>query len=253
MQNIDVSVIVALNDEEGSVAALCSRVACVFQSLGMSYELILVDDGSNDGTYTKMVDLHRGDINVNIVRLNRNVGQTLSFMAGLRYARGRVIITMDGDLQHSPEDIPRLLERLRAGYAVVCGRKERRADNFFIKVIPSWVGKKIVAVFFGSHIYDINSTFRACPRELLDKFAVAGEAVRFLPLLIHEKDSVCEIEIDCHKRNAGTTHFHFWGRLARIVKDVKLLWGIKTATLKNAGVGLDDIVGSRMFHDHSFA
>ncbi len=248
MPHKDVSVIIALNNEEGSVELLCSRIRAVFLSVDMTYELILVDDGSDDMTYVKMCDIYSKDMNVSIVKLNKKIGQALSFLVGLQYARGVVIITMDGDLQHSPEDIPRFLEKLALGYDVVCGRKQWREDNVLVKTIPSLIAKKIVVTFFGSHIQDINSTFRACRREALSRSAGYGEAIRFLPLLIVDRNALGEIMIDCKKRRTGTTHFSCWPRCVRIIKDVGILWRIRTATLKYVEPGFVDIVESIRSH-----
>ena len=157
----DVSVIIALNNEENNIVNLYSRIREVLGLVGGAYELILVDDGSRDETYSKILAIHHSDVNVNVIRLGKKVGQILALLAGIHYSSGSTVVTMDGDLQHLPEDIPKFLENISQGYVIVNGCKKTREDNILIRIIPAYLVKKIVSFLFGTCIQDINSSFRA--------------------------------------------------------------------------------------------
>ena len=244
----DVSVIIALNNEENNIVNLYSRIREVLGLVGGAYELILVDDGSRDETYSKILAIHHSDVNVNVIRLGKKVGQILALLAGIHYSSGSTVVTMDGDLQHLPEDIPKFLENISQGYVIVNGCKKTREDNILIRIIPAYLVKKIVSFLFGTCIQDINSSFRAYRREVLSGQIICGENIRFAPLLIRNKALVCEIMINCKKRKMGYSHFGFLSRMKRFCTDISILWGIKTGNSKASSPVLNDLIKSKKFH-----
>src|SRR5258708_5033620 len=141
----ELSIVVPLYNEEANVEELYARLTQVLRDLGKKYELIFVDDGSRDGTFRLLAPVQAEDNRVHVIRLRRNFGQTGALAAGFDFADGDVIVAMDGDLQHSPEDIPRLLDKIAEGYDVVSGWREKRVDNFWLRRLPSMIANRLMA------------------------------------------------------------------------------------------------------------
>lgn len=223
-RNINISVIVPFNNEESNVEILYSRLKDTLLPINISYELIFIDDGSKDKTFDKLCEIYNKDNTVNIIRLNRNFGQAIALLAGFKFACGDIVITLDGDLQHDPRDIPRLLETMNQGYDIVNGWKREWTENFLTKKLPSLVAKRLIRLIFGINLQDISSTFKAYRRESIKDINLYGELHRFIPLLIRRnKVSICEIEIKCHKRQYGKTHYGL-NRVIRVIIDIFILW-----------------------------
>jgi len=223
MKKINISVIVPFNNEERNIELLYSRLKRVLLSININYELIFIDDGSRDGTFNKLCGIFNGDETVNIIKLNKNFGQATALLAGFKFASGDIIITLDGDLQHDPCDIPRLLEAMNRGYDIVNGWKKECAENLLTKKLPSIIAKRLIRSIFGINLYDISSTFKAYRREVVKDINLYGELHRFIPLLIKKKDvSICEIEIKCRKRRYGKTHYGF-NRIIKVIADMSIL------------------------------
>jgi glycosyltransferase involved in cell wall biosynthesis len=144
-----ISVVVPLYNEEASVVELHERLTKVLTGLGRSYEILFVDDGSKDATFRLARECQAKDPKLTIIRLRRSFGQTAGLSAGFDHARGEVIIAMDGDLQHFPEDIPLLLAKIDEGYEVASGWRKKRVDSFFIRRIPSMIANKLMAWLSG--------------------------------------------------------------------------------------------------------
>src|SRR5258708_25036665 len=142
--NPELSIVVRRYNEEESIEELYGRLPPVLGDLGKRYELIFVDDGSRDRTFKLLAQLQTKDDKVHVIRLRRNFGQTGALAAGFDFAEGDVIVAMDGDLQHSPEDIPRLLDKIAEGYDVVSGWREKRVDNFWLRGLPSLVANRLM-------------------------------------------------------------------------------------------------------------
>lgn len=223
----DISVVIALHNEEGNVKILYERLRCALGSLCRRYELIFVDDNSSDKTHDRLCELFQKDDRVHVIRLKENFGQIIGLVVGINFSRAGTVITMDGDLQHDPGDIGKLLEKINQGYSLVNGRKIKRADNFFIRTIPSFFVKRAVSFFFGLGYCDINSSFRAYRREILRNINQDGEIIRFFPLFAKRRGiNFCEVDIQCAKRRFGRTHFGVGGRLRGLVNDALLLVAI---------------------------
>ena len=195
-------------DEAPTVGELSARVAAVLDLLGRSFEVVFVDDGSRDGTAGAVRAAHEIDQRVRLVRLRRNFGKAAALTAGIDAARGAVIVTMDGDLQDDPDEIPRLLAALEdGGLDLVSGWKRRRRDPVS-KRWPSrlfnWVTRRMARV----DLHDFNCGFKAYRREVLDEIAIYGELHRFIPVLASRRGfAVGEIEVTHHPRRHGVSKY----------------------------------------------
>ena len=148
------SIVIPLFNEEKSVKELHSRLMDALNGLGRSYEIIYIDDGSKDATYKTICDLAKNDPCVVVIQLAKNYGQTACLAAGFDNAGGDIIISMDGDLQHDPSDLPLFMEKINEGFDIVSGWRERRIDNFFARRLPSLLANKLLALVSGVDIHD---------------------------------------------------------------------------------------------------
>lgn len=182
--NIDCSVVVPFYNEAEAVDELYSRLTRTMGGTGLYYELIFIDDGSTDSTLEQLKTIAAGDSKVVVVELRRNFGQTPALAAGFDAARGQIIISMDGDLQHAPEEIPNFLEKINAGYDVVSGWRKRRVDNLIMRKIPSRTANWLASKVSGVDIHDFGTTFKAYRREVIEELNLYGEMHRFIPALL---------------------------------------------------------------------
>ena len=182
--NIQCSVVVPLYNEAKVVDELYTRLTKVMTEAGLRYELVFVEDGSGDNTLELLRAIAEKDSNVVIVELRRNFGQTPALAAGFDNAAGDIIISMDGDLQHLPEEIPMFLEKLKEGYDVVSGWREKRVDNLIMRKIPSRVANWIASKVSGVDIHDFGTTFKAYRRHVIEGLNLHGEMHRFIPALL---------------------------------------------------------------------
>src|SRR5579871_6683620 len=178
------------------------------ETTGDSFELVLVDDGSRDNTFSLLREIAAVDSRVTVIKLRRNFGQTSALAAGFDHARGHYIIAMDGDLQHDPADIPMFLERLAEGYDIVSGWRRRRIDNLWLRRIPSRCANWLMAKLSGVSIHDFGTTFKAYRREILERVPLYGELHRFIPALASwQGASICEVPIRNINRERGASHY----------------------------------------------
>ena len=202
------SIVVPFHNEEENVTALYARLKQVMEQVGDNFELVLVDDGSNDRTYKLLEEIAAVDSRVLVVKLRRNFGQTSALAAGFDHASGEFILAMDGDLQHDPNDIPAFIEKLEEGYEVVSGWRRERIDNFFLRRIPSSCANWLMARLSGVDIHDFGTTFKAYRREVIQNIPLYGEMHRFIPALASWYGaSICEIPIRNVNRERGRSHY----------------------------------------------
>jgi len=207
-KTIECSVVVPLYNESTVVRELHQRLTRTMQSTGLSYELVLVDDGSTDTTLEQLKKIAEGDGHVVIVELRRNFGQTGALAAGFDTAIGEIIISMDGDLQHQPEEIPRFLENIQAGYDVVSGWREQRVDNFIMRRLPSKIANWIASRISGVDIHDFGTTFKAYKREIIQQVHLHGQMHRFIPALVARQGArIIEIPIKNINRPHGKSNY----------------------------------------------
>ena len=219
---LDISIVVPVMNEEKSVAILFERVSEQIAQLHKSYEIIFVDDGSTDSTFSELQKLYaqHQDI-VRVVRFRRNFGKTPALVAGFSRARGDIIFTMDGDLQDDPQEMSRYLEKLEEGYDLVTGWKFPRLDPLS-KTFPSRVFNWMVGTMTGVRLHDINNGFKAYRREIIEDPHVKlyGDFHRFVPVMAHWRGyRIAEIKVKHHPRQYGVSKFGA-GRFARGLIDL---------------------------------
>ena len=214
------SIVVPFHNEEENVTALYDRLKAVMEQIGDSFELVLVDDGSSDRTYKLLEEIAAVDSRVLVVKLRRNFGQTPALAAGFDHAQGEIILAMDGDLQHDPDEIPAFLEKLEEGYDVVSGWRKERIDNFVMRRIPSRIANWLMAKLSGVDIHDFGTTYKAYRREVIQAVPLYGEMHRFIPALASWYGaSICEIPIKNVNRERGKSHYGI-GRTFRVFFDL---------------------------------
>ena len=217
---VDVSVIVPVKDEAATVAELAARIAAVLDRLGRSFEIVFVDDGSRDDTSARARAAHAADRRVKLVRLRRNFGKAAALCAGFDHSSGEIVVTMDGDLQDVPEEIPRFLAELEGkGIDLVSGWKRNRRDPAS-KRWPSrlfnWVTRRLARV----DLHDFNCGFKAYRREVLAEVAVYGELHRYIPVLASRRGfAVGEIEVQHEPRLHGRSKYG-WDRFYKGLLDL---------------------------------
>jgi len=219
-QRLDLSIIVPFFNEEDNVEGLYARLKKVLGTLGLSYEIIFVDDGSRDRTPEILARLYDEDPGLHVIRLRRNSGQTAALQAGFDFARGEIVVSMDGDLQHAPEEIPLFLAKLDEGYDIVSGWRKRRVDNLFLRKIPSraanWIMKKLSNV----DIHDFGTTFKAYRKEVIKGVQLYGQLHRFIPALISRSGfRITEIPISNIVRQKGKSKYGL-SRVRRVFFDL---------------------------------
>jgi glycosyltransferase involved in cell wall biosynthesis len=217
---LDVSVLVPVKDEAETVAELAARVAAVLEGLGKSFEILFIDDGSHDGTPDRVCQARERDPRVKLIRLRRNFGKAAALSAGFDYSRGRLLITMDGDLQDDPDEIPRLLSALEEGdFDLVSGWKKQRRDPAG-KRLPSllfnWATRKLAGV----PLHDFNSGFKVYRREVLEQIAIYGELHRYIPVLASRRGfTIGEVAVNHLPRRHGVSKYG-WDRLYKGLLDL---------------------------------
>ncbi len=210
--SLDVSVLVPVLNEEASVATLAERVLANLDAMGARSEVLFIDDGSTDGTSEEVRRQHERDPRIRLIRLRRNFGKAAALSAGVDHARGRILVTMDGDLQDDPDEIPNLLQALEDGpLDLVSGWKRTRRDPLRRRVaskIFNWVTRTLSNV----ELHDFNSGFKAYRREVLEQVAVYGELHRYIPVLASRRGFVIgEIPVAHHPRRVGRSRYG-WDR-----------------------------------------
>ena len=161
------SIVVPVYNEEDNVKPLYEKIRTVCNEVGKSFEVLFVDDGSNDKTFEVLSDLREEEPNLAVIRFQKNAGQTSAMAAGFQYAQGEIIISMDGDLQNDPADIPKLIEKLDDGYDLVCGWRRERHDKFWSRRVPSVIANRIIAIVTGVAIHDNGCSLKAYRSEMI--------------------------------------------------------------------------------------
>jgi glycosyltransferase involved in cell wall biosynthesis len=214
------SIVVPFHNEEDNVTVLYDRLKQVMEHVGDPFELVLVDDGSNDRTCRLLEEIAAVDSRVLVVKLRRNFGQTSALAAGFDHAEGEFILAMDGDLQHDPGEIPAFLEKLEEGYDVVSGWRKERIDNFVMRRIPSRCANWLMAKLSGVDIHDFGTTYKAYRREVIHNIPLYGEMHRFIPALASWYGAtICEVPITNVNRLRGKSHYGI-GRTFRVFFDL---------------------------------
>ncbi len=213
------SVIIPAYNEEDAVVPLYREIKVVMDRLGQPYEVIFVDDGSTDRTFERLSALSP----IKIIRFRKNFGQTAALDAGFKHAQGKIFITLDGDGQNDPADIPRLLEKLDEGYDVVSGWRKNRKDTFSKKFVSR--GANVMRKFFvADHIRDSGCTLKVYRRECFDELDLFGEIHRFIPAMLAWKGfKIAELDVNHRQRTTGQTKYN-WKRMVKGFVDMISVW-----------------------------
>jgi len=215
----DISVVVPLYDEVDNVADLHRELTLALEAMGRSYEILLVDDGSRDGTLQRLLEIEARDRRVRVLCLRRNFGQTAAFSAGFDHARGAIVVTSDGDLQNDPADIPALVARLEQGYDMVCGWRRERRDPIGRR-LPSWFANKVISWSTGVHLHDYGCSLKAIRYEVVKGLKLYGEMHRFIPAVASWQGvALAEMPVNHRARTRGRSKYGF-GRILRVLLDL---------------------------------
>ena len=202
-----ISVVIPVHDEERSVALLYDELRSALEPVGHEWEAIFVDDGSADGTFAALTRLHNQTDNVRVVRLRRNFGKAAALVAGFDQARGETVVTIDGDLQDDPAEIPRLLAKLDEGFDLVSGWKTRRRDPLSRRIL-SRVFNAVTSRFSGVRLHDMNCGLKAYRAEVVHGLRLYGELHRFIPVLAHYRGfRIAELPVNHRPREHGSSRY----------------------------------------------
>jgi glycosyltransferase involved in cell wall biosynthesis len=219
---LDLSIVLPVYNEEGSLPSLISELTDALQELGSSYEIVAVDDGSSDDSVAVLRRLQEQEPHLRIVQFRRNFGQTAAFTAGFDYARGEIIVTMDADGQNDPADIARLLEAMEEGdYDLVSGWRQHRKEPFLTRKLPSMIANWLIASASDVHLHDRGCSLKALRRDLVKQMHLYGELHRFIPevaSLIGVR--VAEVPVSDRPRKAGKSKYGALSRTPRVILDL---------------------------------
>jgi glycosyltransferase involved in cell wall biosynthesis len=215
----EISVVIPIYNEEESVQELHQQLTRSLEGLGRPYEIILVDDGSSDGTLARLLAIEAQDERVRTLRLRRNFGQTAAFSAGFDHARGDVIVTSDGDLQNDPADIPLLLARIDEGFDMVCGWRRDRRDPLS-KRLPSFFANRLISWATGVKLHDYGCSLKAIRSDVVQHLRLYGEMHRFIPAVASWMGvSLAEVPVNHRPRTRGRSKYGL-GRTVRVLLDL---------------------------------
>ena len=222
---MDLSIIVPLYNEEDNVCPLYEAIVSELDPLAIETEVLLVDDGSVDRTFTVARELASVDRRIRVIKFRKNCGQTPAMAAGIEHARGRILITMDGDLQNDPADIPRLLDKINEGFDIVVGWRHRRQDKLITRKIPSRVANWVIGKVTGVSIKDNGCSLKAFRANIIKPVPLYSEMHRFIPAMASITGaSIAEIKVGHHARKYGVSKYG----LSRVYKVLLDLLAIKT-------------------------
>jgi glycosyltransferase involved in cell wall biosynthesis len=236
---VELSVVIPVRNEAPSIAELHGELTDTLTRWGRAYEIIVVDDGSTDESFESLVRAQAADPRLRVIRLRRNFGQTAAFAAGFDHARGRYIVTMDGDLQNDPADIPAMIDALERGADIVCGWRRQRKDPFLSRRLPSTIANAIISAVTGVHLHDYGCSLKVFRAEVLKPMKLYGEMHRFLPAIASEQtSSITEMAVNHRARRYGRSKYGI-GRTVRVILDlltVKFLLSYATRPLQIFGL-----------------
>jgi glycosyltransferase involved in cell wall biosynthesis len=227
IRDLQVSVVIPVYNEVESVPHLLEAIAQILQTEGLRYEIVAVDDGSTDGTTLLLKRLAQERMDLRAVLLRRNYGQTAAMAAGFHNAKAPVIVTLDGDLQNDPTDIPKLLEKLGEGYDLVSGWRKNRQDAALTRLLPSKIANGLISKVTGVSLHDYGCSLKAYRAELVADMNLYGELHRFLPALAFiEGAKIAELPVSHHARQFGSSKYGL-SRTFRVLMDLMTIYFMK--------------------------
>ncbi|VEP11917.1 Dodecaprenyl-phosphate galacturonate synthase [Hyella patelloides LEGE 07179] len=228
VSELELSVVVPIYNEVDSIPELIRAIATTLKQNQLNYEIICIDDGSTDGSTELLKQLARIRNDLQAIILRRNYGQTASMAAGFKHAKGKVIVTLDGDLQNNPADIPQLLAKLEEGYDLVSGWRKNRQDAALTRLLPSKIANWLIGRVTGVQLHDYGCSLKAYRAELIADMNLYGELHRFLPALAFiEGAKIAEIPVGHQARRYGQSKYGL-GRTLRVVMDLFTIAFMKT-------------------------
>jgi glycosyltransferase involved in cell wall biosynthesis len=235
----EISVVIPLRNESPNVDELHRELTTVLQAFGRPFEILAIDDGSTDDTFARLAALQRTDHRLRVIRFRRNFGQTAAFAAGFAYARGRYIVTSDGDLQNDPADIPGMIDILERGSDIVAGWRQDRKDPFLSRRLPSMIANAIISRSTGVKLHDYGCSLKVFRAEVVKPLKLYGEMHRFLPAIASEMGvTIVEKIVNHRPRRHGSSKYGI-SRTVRVVLDlltVKFLISYSTRPLHIFGL-----------------
>ncbi|MCK4451289.1 MAG: glycosyltransferase family 2 protein, partial [Anaerolineae bacterium] len=220
--SLDLSIVLPVYNEAGSLPGLIPELTAVLDQLGRSYEIVAVDDGSSDDSVAVLRRLQEQESHLRIVQFRRNFGQTAAFAAGFDYARGAIIITIDADGQNDPSDIPRLLEVMEEGdYDLVSGWRQNRREPFLTRKLPSMIANWLIANASDVRLHDRGCSLKALRRDLVKQMHLYGELHRFIPEIASQIGArVAEVPVNDRPREVGQSKYGALSRTPRVILDL---------------------------------
>ena len=220
---MDLSVIIPVYNEEKNISLLYNEIKDALTPLEKSYEILFVNDGSTDNSLSELRKLSSTDTNLKTINLRKNFGQTPAIMAGFDNAQGNIIVTMDGDLQNDPNDIPELLKKLDEGFDLICGWRKKRKDNFLLRTLPSKIANFLISKVLKTNIHDYGCTLKVYKKDILTDMRLYGEMHRFIPAIANWRGAkIAEVETHHRPRKYGKTKYGL-NRTIKVVLDLLLM------------------------------
>jgi len=217
---VDLSVVIPIFNEAGNIPVLYEELKAALDALGVPFEILFIDDGSTDDSFARLKKIQSEDDRVVVIRFRKNFGQTAALSAGFDHARGKVIVTMDGDLQNDPKDIGTLLDKLNEGYDLVSGWRHQRKDTFLSRRLPSIVANKIISAATNVKLKDYGCTLKAFKNEVAKTLRLYGEMHRFIPAVASSMGiSIAEVKVNHRERTHGKSKYGI-SRTLRVILDL---------------------------------
>ncbi len=235
----ELSIVIPVHNESPNIKPLYEELTQTLGHYGRAYELLIVDDGSTDDSFEQLAALQAHDPRLRVIRFRRNFGQTAAFAAGIAHARGRLVVTSDGDLQNDPRDIPAMVALIDQGHDIVCGWRKDRKDTLITRRVPSIVANKLISWATGVPLHDYGCSLKVFRSEVIKPLRLYGEMHRFLPAIASQIGvKIAEMEVNHRARKAGVTKYGL-SRTVRVVLDlatVKFLLSYSTRPLQIFGL-----------------
>jgi len=235
----ELSIVIPVQNESPNIKPLYDELTQTLGQYGRSYEIIVVDDGSTDDTFEQLASLQARDPRLRVIRFRRNFGQTAAFAAGFAHARGRLVVTSDGDRQNDPRDIPAMVALIEQGNDIVCGWRKNRQDAFVNRTLPSVLANKLISWATGVELHDYGCSLKVFRSEVVKPMRLYGEMHRFMPAIASQMGvKIAEVVVNHRPRLAGTTKYGI-GRTIRVILDlatVKFLLSYSTRPLQIFGL-----------------
>jgi glycosyltransferase involved in cell wall biosynthesis len=235
----ELSIVIPIRNEAPALRELHRELTDTLTRWGRSYEILAIDDGSTDNSFAILAELQNLDPRLRVIRFRRNFGQTAAFAAGFDYARGRLIVTTDGDGQNDPRDIPAMVELAERGHDIVCGWRKDRKDSFLSRQLPSMVANSLISVVTGVHLHDYGCSLKVFRAEVVKSMHLYGEMHRFLPAIASEQGvSIVEMVVNHRPRQHGRSNYGI-SRTVRVTLDLltlKFLLSYSTRPLQIFGL-----------------